>query len=215
MTAAATLEPMAIDGAWVFTPRQFNDDRGTSMEWFRQDLLEDKTGQPMNTRQINCAVSRAGVIRGIHYAEPPPGQAKYVMCPVGAVFDVVVDLRQGSPTFGQWDSVILDDSSHRAVYLAEGLGHAVMSLEDGSVIVYLCSTEYAPTRERSIHPLDPDIAIAWPSRGRAGKRLTTYLSTRDSEAPSFRGLESARLFPIYGHGLSRSRKCIDSNTGRS
>ena len=85
-------------------------------------------------------MSAPGVLRGIHFSDVPPGQAKYVTCVAGAVLDVVVDIRVGSPTFGQWDSVLLDDVDRREIYLAEGLGHAFMSLADGSTVVYLCST---------------------------------------------------------------------------
>ena len=94
--------------------------------------------------QANCSVSAAGVLRGLHFSELPPSQAKYVTCVSGAVFDVVVDIRVGSPTYGQWDSVRLDDRDRRSVYLSEGLAHGFMALEDDSTVMYLCSTPYAP-----------------------------------------------------------------------
>lgn len=191
------LDPMAISGAWTFTPRQFGDDRGAFLVWFHQELLEAELGYPIDVRQANCAVSAAGVIRGIHLASVPPGQAKYVICPAGAVLDVVVDLRRGSPTFGKWDSVRLDDVQRRAVYVGEGLGHAVMSLEDGSVITYLCSTGYAPEREFSIHPLDLTLAINWPSVGRHGHPLSIQLSPRDAAAPTLHEAEGLGLLPEY------------------
>ena len=107
-------------------------------------------------------MSAKGVVRGIHFSDVPPGQAKYVTCVAGAVLDVVVDIRVGSPTFGRWDSVLLDDVDRRQIYLGEGLGHAFMSLADGSTVVYLCSTAYAPDAStastRSIRQIGIDVA---------------------------------------------------------
>lgn len=145
-------------------------------------------------RQANLSVSAAGVVRGIHrtqwpltihFADVPPGQAKYVTCAKGAVLDVAVDIRVGSPTFGRWDAVLLDDVDRHAIYISEGLGHAFMSLEDGSTVMYLCSTEYAPGREPGINPLDPDMGIEWPTTGRDGSLLGPTLSDKDEAAPSF------------------------------
>src|SRR6185312_4820749 len=103
-----------------------------------------------------------GALRGIHFADVPPSQAKYLTCMRGAVLDVVVDLRVGSPTFGSWDSVVLDDVTHRTIYISEGLGHAVLALSDHTTLVYLCSEGYAPEREHTVNPLDPEIGIEWP-----------------------------------------------------
>ena len=125
-------------------------------------------------------MSSAGTLRGIHFAELPPSQAKFVTCVHGAALDVVIDLRLGSPTFGQWDSVHLDDEERRAVYLPEGLGHAFMALEDHTVVNYLCSAPYAPDREHGIHPLDPEIGIRWPTTRRDGGPLTPLLPRRTS-----------------------------------
>jgi dTDP-4-dehydrorhamnose 3,5-epimerase len=100
-----------------------------------------------------------------------------------------VDIRVGSPTFGAWDSVLLDDVDRRGIYLAEGLGHAFLSLEDDSTVLYLCSTGYAPGREHGIDPLDPAIGIEWPTTARDGSPLTVQLSDKDRVAP---GLEQAR-----------------------
>ena len=135
-----TFRELAVPGAWEFTPTQHGDPRGVFLEWFQGDPLAQRVGHRVSLAQANCSVSAAGVVRGIHFADVPPGQAKYVTCPRGAVLDVVVDLRVGSPTFGRWDGVMLDDQDRRAVYISEGLGHAFMSLEDDSTLVYLCST---------------------------------------------------------------------------
>ncbi len=165
------------------TPTHHRDDRGMFLEWFTSGSFEGAVGHPLALAQANLSVSDAGVLRGIHYADVPPGQAKYVTCPRGAVLDVVVDLRVGSPTFGQHDTVLLDDVDHRAVYLSEGLGHAFMSLEAGSTVVYLCSTGYAPEREHGIDPLDRSLGIPWPTVDRAGRPLTPVLSPKDEQAP--------------------------------
>jgi dTDP-4-dehydrorhamnose 3,5-epimerase len=183
---------LAVPGAWELTPRQHADDRGTFLEWFRAD---DVVGGGFDLAQANCSVSAAGVLRGVHYADVPPGQAKYVFCAAGAVLDVVVDLRIGSPTFGTWDSVLLDDVDRRAVHLPEGLGHAFLSLAEGSTVVYLCSTGYAPGREHGIDPFDPDLAIDWPGLGRDGSELRIRLSEKDAAAPSLREAMAAGSLP--------------------
>jgi dTDP-4-dehydrorhamnose 3,5-epimerase len=175
---------LEIAGAWEVTPRQFGDPRGLFLEWFRTEHLAERVGHRLDLHQANLSVSAAGVVRGVHYADVPVGQAKYVTCPKGAVLDVIVDLRVGSPTFGRWDTVLLDDTDRRAVYLPEGLGHGFCSLEDGSTVAYLCSSSYDPAREHGVHPLDPDLAIAWPTHGRDGRTLDLQLSDKDAEAPS-------------------------------
>ena len=114
------MESLSIDGAWAFTPQIHRDDRGSFHEWFRGGEFADTLGYPMSIAQANCSVSRRGVIRGIHFADVPPGQAKYVSCAAGAILDVVVDLRTGSPTFAAWAAVQLDDENRRAVFLSEG-----------------------------------------------------------------------------------------------
>ncbi|MHA7134542.1 dTDP-4-dehydrorhamnose 3,5-epimerase family protein [Oerskovia turbata] len=188
---------LSVPGAWEITTTQFGDTRGTFLEWFKAPAFKAATGHAFDLQQANCSVSAAGVLRGIHFADVPPGQAKYVTCAQGAVLDVVVDLRTGSPTFGQWDSVLLDDVDRRAVYISEGLGHAFMSLEDGSTVLYLCSTGYAPGREHGIDPLDPELGIAWPTESRSGAPLTPILSDKDADAPSLARAVSTGLLPTW------------------
>ena len=108
---------LAVPGAWEITPRQFGDPRGVFLEWFRSAPFGDAAGHAFDLQQANLSVSAKGVLRGIHFADVPPGQAKYVTCARGAVLDVVVDIRVGSPTFGTWDSVLHDDVDRRAIYL--------------------------------------------------------------------------------------------------
>jgi len=191
------VRPMTIGGAWVFTPRQFPDDRGVFLESFRADLLTEVIGHPFDLQQTNTSVSGVGVVRGIHYADVPVGQAKYVTCTNGAVFDVVVDIRVGSPTYGQWDGVLLDDTDRRAVYVSEGLGHGFISLQDGSTVNYLCSSSYNPTAEHGISPLDSAVGIEWPAMARDGSALTPLLSEKDAAAPSL--AEAARSGALPDH----------------
>lgn len=186
---------LSVPGAWEITPRQFGDPRGVFLEWFKDAPFAEHAGHALELAQANLSVSAAGVVRGIHFADVPPGQAKYVTCARGAVLDVVVDIRVGSPTFGQWDSVLLDDVDRRAIYLAEGLGHAFMSLEDDSTVLYLCSTGYAPGREHGIHPLDPTVGITWPTAARDGSPLAPLLSDKDSAAPSLAQALADGLLP--------------------
>ena len=176
--------PLAISGAWLFEPIKHADERGVFLEWLRQDLLEQHVGHRLVLHQANWSTSRAGALRGMHFAEIPPGQAKYIGCVRGAVLDVVVDVRIGSPTYGQWDSILLDDQNRRAVYIAEGLGHGFMAITQDASVVYLCSAPYAPGREHGIHPLDPALAIAWPERGPDGRPLSPLLSPKDAELPT-------------------------------
>lgn len=190
-----TIEPMTIEGAWVITPTQHGDDRGVFMESFRADALAEATGYRFEVRQTNTSVSAAGVVRGIHFAQLPPSQAKYVSCPVGALWDVVVDIRVGSPTYGQWDAVLLDDVHRRAVLVTEGLGHGFCALVDGTVATYLCSTTYAPGREHGIDPFDAALGIAWPSTAPDGSPLRHRCSEKDAAAPSLAALAAGSLLP--------------------
>ena len=183
--------PLAVEGAWEITPRQFPDDRGVFLESFRGDRLAEHIGHRLDVVQTNVSVSSRGTVRGIHFADVPPSQAKYITALSGSLLDFIVDIRVGSPTFGQWDSVLLDTRDRRAVYLAEGLGHAFLSLEDDSTVVYLCSQPYAPEREHEVHPLDPQLGIAWPAD------LDPVLSAKDAAAPSLAQALERGLLPTW------------------
>src|ERR1700683_3428009 len=159
------MKALDVDGAWLFTPQIHGDRRGSFLEWCREAEFREDVGHRMDLAQSNCSVSRRGVVRGIHFTDVPPGQAKYVTCASGSVLDVIVDLRVGSPTYLRWEAVGLDDESRRAVFLAEGLGHGFMALSPQATVMYLCSTGYAPGLEHGIDPLDPEIGIAWPGEG--------------------------------------------------
>jgi dTDP-4-dehydrorhamnose 3,5-epimerase len=194
------VEPMSIEGAWLFSPTIHGDQRGAFLEWFTDRSFSEATGHPLGLIQANASVSARGVLRGIHFADVPPGQAKYVTCVNGSVLDVVVDVRVGSPTFGRWESVLLDDRSRRAVYLSEGLGHAFCSLEDGATVVYLCSAAFNPTAEHEVHPLDPAIGIEWPLEG-----FEPELSAKDAAAPTLAEAAAMGLLPVHEDCVAHRR----------
>lgn len=185
------IRPLSVAGAFEITPRVFPDDRGVFLESFRGDRLAEVLGHRMQVVQTNVSVSARGAVRGIHFADVPVGQAKYVTVLTGSLVDFVVDLRVGSPTFGQWDSVLLDTRDRRAVYLGEGLGHAFVALEDGTAAHYLCSAAYNPASEHGVHPLDPAIGLALP----AG--LEPILSPKDAAAPTLEAAAEAGLLPSF------------------
>ena len=190
------MDALDIDGAWVITPRIYADQRGSFLEWFSDAEIRSGLSRRLDVAQVNLSVSRRGAIRGVHFADVPPGQAKYLTCVRGAVLDVVVDVRAGSPGFGRWAAVQLDDQARCSVFVAEGLGHAFMALSDEATVMYLCSTAYAPDREHGVHPLDADIGIAWPAD------IEPIMSDRDAAAPSLAEALAAGLLPAYGDCLS-------------
>ncbi|MFJ1543881.1 dTDP-4-dehydrorhamnose 3,5-epimerase [Streptomyces sp. NPDC088246] len=185
------MRQLSIAGAWVHEPKVFPDSRGSFHEWFKASELSEAVGHTLQLAQANFSVSSRGTLRGVHFADVPPSQAKYVKCVRGAVLDVVVDIRVGSPTYRQWEAVRLDDSDHHAVYLAEGLGHAFMALTDDASVLYLCSEGYAPGREHGINPLDPELGIEWP------EGIAPLLSDKDAAAPSLAEAEEQGLLPSY------------------
>ncbi|MEP6842223.1 MAG: dTDP-4-dehydrorhamnose 3,5-epimerase [Pseudolysinimonas sp.] len=191
---------LSIPGAIEFTPTMHGDDRGVFFENYRFEPLEAALGDAFTVRQGNTSVSRWGTVRGIHYALVPPGQSKYVTCSRGAVIDFVIDLRVGSPVFGTWESVRLDDVDRRSVYLAEGLGHCFVALTDDATVTYLVSQVYNAEREIGISPSDPDIGLEFPPE--AGELL---LSPRDLAAPSLAEASDRGLLPRYDDCVAYER----------
>lgn len=185
------VDELTIAGGWTFTPRQFPDPRGVFLEWFKASVLEDAVGHPLHLAQANHSVSSRGTLRGVHFADVPPGQAKYVYCTRGAVLDMIVDVRVGSPTYGRSEAVRLDDVDRRGVYLAEGLGHAFLALTDEANVTYLCSQAYNPAAERGVHPLDPELNLPWPAD------VAALLSDKDAAAPSLAQARAQGLLPTY------------------
>ncbi|HEU4757978.1 MAG TPA: dTDP-4-dehydrorhamnose 3,5-epimerase [Agromyces sp.] len=186
------IRELTIPDAYEVTPKQFGDDRGVFLEWYRFDRRAEVLGHPLDVAQANTSVSRRGVVRGIHFADIPPSQAKYVTATRGAVLDFVIDIRVGSPTFGRWDSVLLDDVDRRGIYIAEGLGHCFVALTDDATVSYLVSATFNAEREHGIHPLDPDIGLVFPEA--AGELL---LSPKDTEAPGLAEAAASGLLPTW------------------
>jgi dTDP-4-dehydrorhamnose 3,5-epimerase len=186
------IRELAVPDAYELTPVQRTDDRGVFLEWYRFDEIQEAVGHPLDLRQANMSVSKRGVVRGIHFADVPRGQAKHVKAVSGAVLDFIVDIRVGSPTFGQWDSVRLDTETHKAVYISEGLGHCFVALTDDAAVTYLVSDVYTPSAEHGITPLDPDLGLVFPEE--AGAAL---LSPKDLEAPTLAEAAAAGLLPTW------------------
>jgi dTDP-4-dehydrorhamnose 3,5-epimerase len=183
---------LAVPGAWEINPRLHHDSRGLFFEWFTDPEFRGFAGHRFDMRQANCSVSAAGVLRGLHFAQLPPSQAKYVTCVRGAVFDVVVDIRVGSPTYGRWDWVLLNDYDRRSVYVSEGLAHGFVALQDNSTVTYLCSSAYDPAREHTIRATDPALGIDWPA---VDGGLT--MSDRDRDAPTLEQVRASGLLPSW------------------
>lgn len=182
---------LSVPGAWALTPQLHADPRGLFFEWFTDSDFTAFAGHHFDLRQANCSVSAAGVLRGLHFAENPPGQAKYVTCVRGSAFDVVVDIRVGSPTFGHWDAVLLDAEDRGSVYISEGLGHAFLALEDATTVIYMCTAPYNPAREHTICATDPALGIRWPTVEELQQ------SERDAAAPTLEQVQASGLLPRW------------------
>ena len=194
--------PYSISGGWRFDPVLRPDDRGVFLESFKEYVFVETVGHSFNLAQMNISVSRAGTVRGVHFADVPPGQAKYVQCFSGKILDIVVDIRVGSPTFGQYEAIELDADSRSGLYISVGLGRAFCALSDSATVGYLCSEGYSPEREHGIHPLDPDLALPWPQ----GEH--SVLSPKDAAAPPLAEAIASGLLPQY-------RECVEFISGLS
>jgi dTDP-4-dehydrorhamnose 3,5-epimerase len=186
--------PLKIEGSWVFEPKKFDDERGSFHEVFKLSQVSEALGRAFEVKQANHSISKAGVIRGIHWADVPPGQAKYVSCFRGKIWDVVVDIRLGSPTFGKWDAAELSAENGKSMLISEGLAHVFLSLEDDSVVSYLCSEPFRPSTERGINPLDPDLAIPFVSQWADSSFV---ISDKDSKAPTLKQAQKTSLLPMF------------------
>ncbi|MFI5807678.1 dTDP-4-dehydrorhamnose 3,5-epimerase family protein [Streptomyces sp. NPDC051561] len=190
--APDTFRALRVAGAYAFTPKVHRDDRGAFVSPLQEGAFTAATGHPpFPVAQVSTSVSRRGVLRGIHYCAAPPGLAQYVYCPRGRALDLVVDVREGSPTFGAWDTVLLDQEDCRATYLPVGVGHAMLALEDGTVMSYLLSDSYLPRAERYLDPLDPALGLPLPVD------VPLLVSDRDRTAPSLADARARGLLPSY------------------
>ncbi|QLK60816.1 dTDP-4-dehydrorhamnose 3,5-epimerase [Enterobacteriaceae bacterium Kacie_13] len=151
-----------IPDVLILEPKVFGDDRGFFFESFNQKVFEDAVGYQVNFIQDNHSKSTKGVLRGLHFQLPPYAQAKLVRCVVGEVFDVAVDIRKSSPTFGQWVGVHLSAENKRQLWIPEGFAHGFLVLSETAEFVYKTTNYYSPTHDRGIVWNDPDIGIEWP-----------------------------------------------------
>ena len=186
------ITPLSIAGAYVVSNTVHGDDRGEFVEWFRADHIRTHTGLSFSTMQANLSVSQKGTLRGIHFADVPPGQAKYVMCATGSIQDYVVDIRVGSPTFGTWDAVTVSAEERNAVLLNVGLGHAFVALEEGTTVTYLVTDHYKPEAEHAINPHDSELALEFPFTG-----ADLLVSAKDREAPTFAEALAKGMLPKW------------------
>lgn len=189
------IRPLEIPGAMLVEAVGSADERGGFFEYLRAADLRS-AGHAFEVAQVNSSVSVHGALRGIAVTAVPPAQAKVVACVAGEVLDVAVDLRAGSPAFGTWHAERLGQGRRAALVLPPGVGHAFLSLADGSAVVYLLSYPHDPGLERRVNPLDPDIGIAWPPE------ITPVMSPRDASAPGLRESLEAGLLPGYSACLA-------------
>ena len=175
--------PTGIEGVVVFEPKVFGDARGFFLESFRQNVFDAAVGGHVEFVQDNHSRSPRGVLRGLHWQEAPHAQGKLVRVTRGAVFDVAVDVRRGSPTFGRWFGVELSDTNHRQLWIAPGLAHGFLVTSEVADFLYKTTTYYAPEAERALRWDDPDLAIAWPDVGAA-----PTVSAKDAAAGAFASL---------------------------
>ncbi|NXY97070.1 dTDP-4-dehydrorhamnose 3,5-epimerase family protein, partial [Streptomyces sp. BR123] len=183
---------LGIDGAYAFEPEVFHDERGSFRSPHQEAAFGEALGRPLfPVAQVSTSVSRRGVVRGVHFTAAPGSMAKYVVCAGGRALDVVVDLRIGSPTYGQSRQVELDPEAGTALYLPPGVGHLFAALEDDTVMVYLLSAAYRADRERAVHPLDPELGLDLPPG------VEWVLSQRDRSAPSLAAARVGGLLPQY------------------
>ncbi len=171
---------LAIPEVVLFTPKVFGDDRGFFFESFNQRLFEELTGIQRHFVQDNHSKSVQGVLRGLHYQLSPKAQGKLVRVASGEVFDVAVDLRKHSPTFGRWVGAVLSAENKQQLWIPEGFGHGFVTLSEQAEFLYKTTNYYAPEYDRCIAWNDPDIGIDWPIQA------SPLLSAKDQAGKSFK-----------------------------
>jgi dTDP-4-dehydrorhamnose 3,5-epimerase len=173
---------LVIDGLIVFEPHVLADERGAFFESYNEAKFYEATGFTGRFVQDNQSISHKGVVRGLHYQLPPHEQGKLVRVVAGAVFDVAIDIRDGSPTFGRWAGVELSAANRRQFWIPAGFAHGFLALEEGTEVLYKTTNFWNAASERSIRWDDPDIAVDWPMDG------TPLLGSRDAQAAYLRDL---------------------------
>jgi dTDP-4-dehydrorhamnose 3,5-epimerase len=181
------LRETGLAGAWIVEPQPLEDARGF---FARTYCAETFAAQGLDPRIDQISISfnrRAGTLRGLHLQRPPHAESKLVRVTAGAIFDVIVDVRAGSPTFGRWVGFELTAGNRRQLYIPPGLAHGFQTLVDGTEVVYQISTPYEPAAQAGIRWDDPDLAIAWPDPENA------IMSERDGQLPWFADFEAVTL----------------------
>lgn len=184
---------LSIPGAFVLESPVWSDDRGYFREWFKRDDLEE-IGVNFPIHQANLSMSKRGVVRGLHYSLAPEGQAKLVTCAYGELDDVIVDIREGSPTFGRIEVVHLSADVDRSVLVPGGAAHGFCVMSEVGALTYLLSSPFNPSRELEINPFDSTLNVPWPLTGDA------VVSKKDADAPSLDERRSAGELPRYVEG---------------
>lgn len=179
------IQQLSLSGLFLMRPKAFTDERGYFCESYNQRSFEEAIGRAVTFVQDNHSASTCGVVRGLHYQLPPHPQAKLIRAVVGEIFDVAVDIRRSSPTFGRWEGVRLSAENRLQLFIPEGFAHGFVAVSDRAEVVYKASDYYAPDAEAAIAWRDPELAIDWPNL--AG----LIVSTKDAAAPS---LAASRLF---------------------
>ena len=170
--------PTAIDDVLIIEPRVFGDERGFFFESFNQKAFDAAIGRHVEFVQDNHSRSARGVLRGLHYQSEPHAQGKLVRVAQGCVFDVAVDIRPASPTYGRWVGTELSEANQRQMWIPAGLAHGFLVVSDHADFLYKATDYYAPQAERALQWNDPDVAVAWPDVG-----LPVVLSAKDAVAP--------------------------------
>lgn len=183
------LSKSTIDGAWLIDPVRHGDERGWFQEWFKKAEVEKQIGFSFEPVQLNISHSQQGVVRGIHYSVAAEGQAKYVTVMSGEIDDYIIDVRPGSPTFGQWERVRLSSALGNSVLLGPNLAHAFQCVSDEATVCYAVSTEFNPEMELAISPFCSKLSIDW------SLEESICVSEKDRTSPDLMNRLASDLLP--------------------
>jgi dTDP-4-dehydrorhamnose 3,5-epimerase len=181
---------LKISGSWLIEFQKFEDNRGYFYESFKEEDFRKQIGRQLSIKQTNTSSSSKGSVRGIHYALVPPSQAKLVQCQRGSIKDYVIDIRVGSPTFGEFEAIELNENAPTAIFIEEGLAHAFVALENNTIVTYYVSEKFNPEREKGINPFDKTLNVKWPD-------LELILSEKDKSAISLDEAKSQGILPLF------------------
>jgi dTDP-4-dehydrorhamnose 3,5-epimerase len=183
-----SFERLSIPDVVLVKPRVFGDDRGFFLETYKHSDFVDSCGS-QSFVQVNHSRSEYGVLRGLHYQKPPMAQCKLVSAVRGAIFDVAVDIRQGSPTYGQWVGEVLSEENHHLLYVPRGFAHGFCVLTGVADVIYQVTAEYSPECDRGVLWNDPEIGVVWPISD-------PQLSPKDKIQPTLRTANPDFVYPV-------------------